>query len=449
MNNDIRYTTERTFIHMKEKNSSCRSRSSSCPPSPSMEDTEAMNNELSQAYAQHVQSNMDFLAPSRDKAAEEKKEEKEQAKPEEEKKEEPAAPAEAKAEAKVEAKPAKDDPRQRVGSQPMAEMRLLTQIWRMDQTRWIRVVHSGYGNAVWHEDLRASNLTFVAASAHPEGCYVHIPPNTAVDDIVNTLTQINLGVRRKTQFADMKRANKSRLQFKNEVLVNASEGPKGDDSGSGSTTASDDSLRGAQGAQGEKRGELAGYLESFLQPTMGKPMPDKQFHLPNRPPAEKKGGRQGLPLDCFGQSQGQGQSYPPMGVMPGSPQVAQMMQVPMMMQPMAGQQMVPASPAYSVHSNMSGYSGDAGVPLDYLMAPQQYQQHQAQQQQYTMQPYQQPPSPMHGNMQMPLQGPPTQAQAPNGYPMMFAAQPSDGNDQTPVYMCVGMMPAGMTQRQMQ
>ena len=38
--------------------------------------------------------------------------------------------------------------------------------------RWIRVVHSGYGNAVWHEDLRASNLTFVAASAHPEGCYV-------------------------------------------------------------------------------------------------------------------------------------------------------------------------------------------------------------------------------------------------------------------------------------
>merc|ERR550514_2649110 len=323
-----------------------------------------MNNELSQAYAQHVQSNMDFLAPSRDKAAEEKKEE-------------PAAPAEAKAEAKVEAKPAKDDPRQRVGSQPMAEMRLLTQIWRMEQTRWIRVVHSGYGNAVWHEDLRASTLTFVAASAHPEGCYVHIPPNTSVDDIVNTLTQINLGVRRKTQFADMKRANKSRLQFKNEVLVNASEGPKGDDSGSGSTTASDDSLRGALGAQGEKRGELAGYLESFLQPTMGKPMPDKQFHLPNRPPAEKKVGRQGLPLDCFGQSQGQGQSYAPMGVMPGSPQVAQM--VPMMMQPMVGQQMVPASPAHSVHSNMSGYAGsESGVPLDYLMAPQQYQQHQHQ-----------------------------------------------------------------------
>merc|ERR1719409_2422862 len=215
---------------------------------------------------------MDFLsAPNRDQATpkksdaeakEQKVEPKETAKPE------------AKVEAKVEAKSAKDDPRQRVGSQPMAEMRLLTQIWRMEQTRWIRVVHSGYGNAVWHEDLRASNLTFVAASAHPEGCYVHIPPNTSVDDIVNTLTQINLGVRRKTQFADMKRANKSRLQFKNEVLVNASEGPKGDDSGSGSTTASDDSMRGAQGAQGEKRGELAGYLESFLQPTMGKPMPD-------------------------------------------------------------------------------------------------------------------------------------------------------------------------------
>merc|ERR1719247_3735218 len=81
-----------------------------------------------------------------------------------------------------------------------------------------------------------------------------------------------------------------------------------------------------------------------------------------------------------------------------------------MMQPMAGHQMVPASPAHSVQSNMSGYSADnGGVPLDYLMAPQQYQQHQAQQQQYTMQPYQQPPSPMHGNMQMPLQGPPTQA----------------------------------------
>merc|ERR550514_84431 len=371
-----------------------------------------MNNELSQAYAQHVQSNMDFLAPSRDKAAEEKKEE-------------PAAPAEAKAEAKVEAKPAKDDPRQRVGSQPMAEMRLLTQIWRMEQTRWIRVVHSGYGNAVWHEDLRASNLTFVAASAHPEGCYVHIPPNTAVDDIVNTLTQINLGVRRKTQFADMKRANKSRLQFKNEVLVNASEGPKGDDSGSGSTTASDDSMRGAQAAQGERRGEMAGYLESFLQPTMGKPMPDKQFNLPNRPPAEKKHPRQGLPLDCFNNNGNQGQSYAPMGVMPGSPQVAQM--VPMMMQPMVGQQMVPASPAHSVHSNMSGYGSDSGVPLDYLMAPQQYQQHH-QQQQYAAQPYMQPPSPMQGSMgQMPLQGQ-MQAQAPNGYPMMFAAQHSDGND---------------------
>merc|ERR1719456_1839091 len=258
-----------------------------------------MNNELSAAYAQHVQNNMDFLAPSRDNAtpknsdaAEKKEEPKKEAKKteekeekKEEKKEEPASPVETKAEAKVEAKPAKDDPRQRVGSQPMAEMRLLTQIWRMEQTRWIRVVHSGYGNAVWHEDLRASNLTFVAASAHPEGCYVHIPPNTSVDDIVNTLTQINLGVRRKTQFADMKRANKSRLQFKNEVLVNASEGPKGDDSGSGSTTASDDSMRGAQGAQGERRGELAGYLESFLQPTMGK---QQQFHLQNRPPAEKK-----------------------------------------------------------------------------------------------------------------------------------------------------------------
>jgi hypothetical protein len=41
-----------------------------------------------------------------------------------------------------------------------------------------------------------------------------------------------------------------------------------------------------------------------------------------------------------------------------------------------------------------------------------------------------------------------QPQAPNGYPMMFAAQASEGNEQTPVYMCVGMMPAGMTQRQM-
>jgi hypothetical protein len=190
---------------------------------------------------------------------------------------------------------------------------------------------------------------------------------------------------------------------------------------------------------------------------MGKPMPDKQFNLPNRPPAEKKHPRQGLPLDCFNGNQGQ--QYAPMGVMPGSPQVAMM---PMMMQPMVGQQMVPASPAMSVHSNMSGYAGsESGVPLDYLMAPQQYQQQQhqqqqhQQQQQYATQPYVQPPSPMAGNMgQMPLQGQmpmqgQMQAQTPNGYPMMFAAQASDGNDQTPVYMCVGMMPAGMTQRQMQ
>jgi hypothetical protein len=84
------------------------------------------------------------------------------------------------------------------------------------------------------------------------------------------------------------------------------------------------------------------------------------------------------------------------------------------------------------------------------MAPQQYQQHQAQQQ-YNTQPYVQPPSPMGGQMAMPLQGQmpaQMQPQAPNGYPMMFAAQPSEGNEQTPVYMCVGMMPAGMTQRQM-
>jgi hypothetical protein len=53
------------------------------------------------------------------------------------------------------------------------------------------------------------------------------------------------------------------------------------------------------------------------------------------------------------------------------------------------------------------------------------------------------PGQMQGQMQAQMQ-----AQAPNGYPMMFAAQASEGNEQTPVYMCVGMMPAGMTQRQM-
>merc|ERR1719421_606106 len=185
-------------------------------------------------------------------------------------------------------------------------------------------------------------------------------------------------------------------------------------------------------------------------------MPDKQWNLPNRPPAEKKGGRHGVPLDCFGPGQNQGQGQYQMGVMPGSPQVAQMMPMPMPGSPQVGQ-MVPASPAMSQHSNMSGYAcSDNGVPLDYLMAPQQYQQHQAQQQ-YNTQPYVQPPSPMGGQMAMPLQGQmpgqmqgQMQAQAPNGYPMMFAAQPSEGNEQTPVYMCVGMMPAGMQpQRQMQ
>ena len=78
----------------------------------------------------------------------------------------------------------------------------------------------------------------------------------------------------------------------------------------------------------ESRKRSGRYLESFLQPTMGKPMPDKQWNSPNRPPAEKKGGRHGVPLDCFGPGQNQGQGQYQMGVMPGSPQVAQMMPMP-------------------------------------------------------------------------------------------------------------------------
>jgi len=114
-----------------------------------------------------------------------------------------------------------DDQSQRKGRATMAQMQLLTSMWNLTTSRWIRVVHSGYGSATWEEALRRSELRFVAAKTKPEGVYVYVPPEMGKDQICQALKQINFAVRRDTYFKEMKRSNKSRLQFKEELVVDA------------------------------------------------------------------------------------------------------------------------------------------------------------------------------------------------------------------------------------
>jgi len=114
-----------------------------------------------------------------------------------------------------------DDQSQRKGRAAMAQMQLLTNMWNLKTSRWIRVVHSGYGSATWEDALRRSELSFVAAKTKPEGVYVYVPPEMGKDKICQALKQLNFGVRRDTYFKEMKRSNKSRLQFKEELVVDA------------------------------------------------------------------------------------------------------------------------------------------------------------------------------------------------------------------------------------
>merc|ERR1719352_1067837 len=84
---------------------------------------------------------------------------------------------------------------------------------------WLRVVHSGYGSQAWAEALKDSVHTHVTTARHQEGIYVLLRKGAAVADLVDDLMAMNLEVRKKTQFKEMKRSNKSRLQFKASVMV--------------------------------------------------------------------------------------------------------------------------------------------------------------------------------------------------------------------------------------
>merc|ERR1719487_28129 len=324
----------------------------------------------------------------------------------------------------------------RVSRTALAEMRLLTQVWRVPSSRWIRVVHSGYGNAAWQDALRASKLCFVAASAHPEGVYVHIPPDTGREAIFHMLKKLNFGVREQTHFAEMKRANKSRLQFKDELIITPTDEPqepKSDGEGQeSSTTASgkDTPPRDESGEQPvplrsgasamlasaafpkeptlgpEHVKELNGYLDGLLgnqdkehrqerkEKGQGKHQRDGQtsalnsnFKIKKRPQGKhEKNGKHGIPLDCFMDAPHrrpwEHEAYPP-----------------------------PPPPP--------------DMPMDYHA--------QAMQQNF---------NPM-GQYYHPGYAP---MQVPGGYPAFIPGPPVYGQDGFPVYMCVGIMPGTGAQR---
>lgn len=181
-----------------------------------------------------------------------------------------------------------------------------------------------------------------------------------MEAIVNRLTQINLSVRRKTQFADMKRANKSRLQFKGEVVIHFK-----NDAGEGdSTTASDQS----SGDQRARRGELDGYLEDFLA--------SSQQQVPTNPGVRMAEEMEYIPLHPGDRRDN-----------PGDRREAEQMT------PATGETTPPAGVMYPM--NGAAHHGQPNEQMYYGY---------------------------------------------NAYPMMFAAKPSQGQNTTPIYMYVGMMP---------
>jgi hypothetical protein len=81
-------------------------------------------------------------------------------------------------------------------------------------TTWLRVVHRGYGQLAWRNELQDMNLTFVHGSFASEGEYVLIPDGLCAQSIVEILAETNMKVRKIVWFRGMKRANKSRVLFK-------------------------------------------------------------------------------------------------------------------------------------------------------------------------------------------------------------------------------------------
>jgi hypothetical protein len=82
------------------------------------------------------------------------------------------------------------------------------------KTSWLRVVHRGYGQIAWRNELQNKKLTVVCGLLASEGDYVLIPDGLCAQNIVDMMTEINQMVRKIVWFKEMKRANKSRLLFK-------------------------------------------------------------------------------------------------------------------------------------------------------------------------------------------------------------------------------------------
>jgi len=111
--------------------------------------------------------------------------------------------------------PATED---RVSPHALEEMQYITDRGG-ENTVWMRVVHSGYGQDTWRTSLRTCGLTCVFAQSPSEGAYVHLPAGWTRQQLINTMNDINLDVRRRVRFRDMNRSNKSRLQFKQDLLT--------------------------------------------------------------------------------------------------------------------------------------------------------------------------------------------------------------------------------------
>jgi hypothetical protein len=105
-----------------------------------------------------------------------------------------------------------------VSNNSLIELRECTQEVGHD-TVWLRVVHSGYGKDTWRSCLRSSKHKCYFAQSLGEGAYVQLLPGWKSDDLVAELTEINLDVRRRVRFNKMNRCNKSRLQFKQDLIL--------------------------------------------------------------------------------------------------------------------------------------------------------------------------------------------------------------------------------------
>jgi len=81
-------------------------------------------------------------------------------------------------------------------------------------TTWLRVVHCGYGQIAWQNELLTTKLRFVHGDIAAEGDYVLIPEGMSAETTVDMLKEVNAKVRKLVWFREMKRANKSRVSFK-------------------------------------------------------------------------------------------------------------------------------------------------------------------------------------------------------------------------------------------